>query len=45
MPKFVLLWTDAAIWIMVITLTVYAVTVLRRPELARNWATGVYQRR
>jgi peptide/nickel transport system permease protein len=38
MPKFVLLWTDAAIWLLVAALVVYAVTVVRRPELARNWA-------
>jgi peptide/nickel transport system permease protein len=38
MPKFVLLWTDAAIWLLVFAVVVYAVTVVRRPELARNWA-------
>ena len=38
MPKLVILWTDAAIWLMLITLLVYAVNVVRRPELARNWA-------
>jgi peptide/nickel transport system permease protein len=38
MPKFVLLWTDAAIWLLVLAVVVYAVTVVRRPELARNWA-------
>ena len=37
MPKFVLLWTDAAIWLLVIALVVYAVMVLRRPLLAANW--------
>jgi peptide/nickel transport system permease protein len=38
MPKFVLLWTDAAIWLLMAALVTYAVTVVRRPELARNWA-------
>ena len=38
MPKFVLLWTDAAIWLLVLAAVVYAVGVFRRPELARNWA-------
>ena len=37
MPKFVLLWTDAAIWLLVIALIVYAVMVIRRPLLAANW--------
>ncbi len=38
MPKFVLLWTDAAIWLLALAVVVYAITVVRRPELARNWA-------
>ncbi len=38
MPKLVLLWTDVAIWLLVAFVAVYAVTVVRRPELARNWA-------
>ena len=29
MPKFVLLWTDAAIWLLVAALVAYAVSVLR----------------
>ena len=37
MPKFVLLWTDAAIWLLIATLVAYAVLVLRRPQLAANW--------
>ena len=37
MPKFVLLWTDAAIWLLVATLAVYAVMVARRPQWAANW--------
>jgi len=38
MPKFVLLWTDAAIWLLVLAVAAYAVQVPRRPELSRNWA-------
>jgi peptide/nickel transport system permease protein len=37
MPKFVLLWTDASIWLLVAALAAYAVVVVRRPELAANW--------
>jgi len=37
MPKFVLLWTDAAIWLLVAALAAYAVMVVRRPQLAANW--------
>ena len=37
MPKFVLLWTDAAIWMLVAALIVYAVFVLRSPGLTANW--------
>jgi peptide/nickel transport system permease protein len=37
MPKFVLLWTDAAIWALVAALVVYGVMVVRRPLLAANW--------
>ncbi len=37
MPKFVLLWTDAAIWLLVAALAAYAVMVIRRPQLAANW--------
>jgi peptide/nickel transport system permease protein len=37
MPKFVLLWTDAAIWLLVAALVAYAVSVLRKPELAAKW--------
>jgi peptide/nickel transport system permease protein len=38
MPKLVLLWTDAAIWILVAALVGYAVMVLRRPQLSANWS-------
>jgi peptide/nickel transport system permease protein len=34
MPKFVLLWTDAALWLMALALFGYALTVWRRPGLA-----------
>jgi peptide/nickel transport system permease protein len=37
MPKFVLLWTDAAIWLLVAALVGYAAMVLRRPLWAANW--------
>jgi peptide/nickel transport system permease protein len=37
MPKFVLLWTDAAVWLMFAALVVYGVAVLRNPRLAVNW--------
>ena len=37
MPKFVLLWTDAAIWLLLLAVAGYAVLVLRRPQLAANW--------
>jgi peptide/nickel transport system permease protein len=37
MPKFVLLWTDAAMWLLAFALVGYTWTVLRRPGLAANW--------
>ena len=37
MPKFVLLWTDASIWLLLAALGAYAVGVLRKPELAAKW--------
>ena len=37
MPKFVLLWTDAAVWLLFAALVGYVVMVLRRPQLAANW--------
>jgi peptide/nickel transport system permease protein len=37
MPKFVLLWTDAAMWLLALALGVYAMMVMRRPGLAANW--------
>ena len=38
MPKFVLLWTDGAIWLLLAALIAYAVMVLRRPQLRANWS-------
>ena len=37
MPKFVLLWTDAAIWLLLVAVLAYGVSVLRNPELAAKW--------
>ncbi len=37
MPKFVMLWTDAAIWLLVVAMVVYGWTVSRKPNLAANW--------
>jgi peptide/nickel transport system permease protein len=37
MPKFVLLWTDAAIWLLVAAAVAYVLHVRRRPNLRANW--------
>jgi peptide/nickel transport system permease protein len=37
MPKFVLLWTDVAIWLLVVALVGYVMFVRRRPNLRANW--------
>ncbi|MEO7852250.1 MAG: ABC transporter permease [Rubrivivax sp.] len=37
MPKFVLLWTDAAMWLLMAALVGYIVAVWRKPDLAANW--------
>jgi peptide/nickel transport system permease protein len=37
MPKFVLLWTDAAVWLLVMALAAYIGHVRRTPNLATNW--------
>ena len=37
MPKLVLLWTDAAMWLLLIGLVAYGATVVRSPGLAANW--------
>jgi len=38
MPKFVILWTDASVWLLVAALVAYGLAVLRKPQLAANWA-------
>ena len=35
--KFVFLWTDAVLWLLVLGLIGYVVYVLRTEELARKW--------
>lgn len=37
MPKFVLLWTDAAVWLLTAALVAYGWHVARRPNLRANW--------
>ena len=37
MPKFVLLWTDVSIWLLVAALVAYVVYVRRQPNLSANW--------
>jgi peptide/nickel transport system permease protein len=37
MPKFVLLWTDAALWLLVAAAVAYVIHVRRRPNLRANW--------
>ena len=37
MPKFVLLWTDAAMWLLAFALLAYTMMVLRRPGLSASW--------
>lgn len=37
MPKLVLLWTDAAVWLLLAALAGYAWHVRRRPALAASW--------
>ncbi|WP_046111262.1 ABC transporter permease [Aquincola tertiaricarbonis] len=37
MPKFVLLWTDAAIWLLLLALLAYSLMVVRKPALSANW--------
>ncbi len=37
MPKFVLLWTDAAVWLLLAALLAYGWHVMRRPNLRANW--------
>jgi peptide/nickel transport system permease protein len=37
MPKFVLLWTDAAVWLLTAALVAYAWHAARRPNLRASW--------
>jgi peptide/nickel transport system permease protein len=37
MPKIVILWTDAAVWLMVLALAGYAWSVCRTPETRQRW--------
>lgn len=37
MPKFVLLWTDVSIWLLIAAIVVYGISVVRSPELAAKW--------
>jgi peptide/nickel transport system permease protein len=37
MPKFVVLWTDAAVWLLLAVLVLYVLHVRRTPTLAANW--------
>jgi len=37
MPKFVLLWTDAVLWVMAVALVAYIVYVWRSPARSANW--------
>jgi peptide/nickel transport system permease protein len=37
MPKFVILWTDAAVWLLLLALAGYVAYVLRAPQLRANW--------
>ena len=37
MPKIVILWTDAAVWLMVLALLAYAWSVWRTPEKRQRW--------
>lgn len=37
MPKFVMLWTDATVWALVVFMAAYAVMVMRSPNLRASW--------
>ena len=37
MPKFVMLWTDATVWALVVFMIAYAVMVMRSPNLKASW--------
>ena len=36
-PKFVLLWTDATVWVLIACMVVYGVAVVRSPNLSASW--------
>ena len=38
MPKFVLLWTDVAIWLLIAAAIAYTVMVRRNANLRANWS-------
>ena len=37
MPKFVLLWTDVSVWLLIAALVVYGLYVRRQPNLSATW--------
>ena len=37
MPKFVLLWTDVTVWLLIAALVAYGLLVMRRPNLRASW--------
>jgi peptide/nickel transport system permease protein len=37
MPKFVMLWTDVSVWLLVLAMVGYGWMVVRQPNLAANW--------
>jgi peptide/nickel transport system permease protein len=37
MPKFVLLWTDVTVWLLLAAMIAYGVMVVRTPNLAASW--------
>ena len=37
MPKFVMLWTDVAVWLLIVAMVAYGWTVTRKPNLSANW--------
>jgi peptide/nickel transport system permease protein len=37
MPKFVFLWTDLVLWLVVATVIVYVILVRRNPNLRATW--------
>lgn len=37
MPKFVMLWTDVSVWLLIVAMVAYGWTVARKPNLSANW--------